>query len=74
MILTKFDLEFLRAVGISPASVECDEFSTDDPTLAFMLATGLRLTRENYLYVSYFGDPPELDAETEAELPGGISE
>jgi hypothetical protein len=39
-----------------------------------MLATGLRLTRENYLYVSYFGDPPELDAETEAELPGGISE
>jgi hypothetical protein len=69
MRLTRFDRLFLRAVGVSSAGLAVDKVSKDDPTLNFLLANGLALTRANYLAVEYFGNPPELDAEQESALP-----
>ena len=48
--------------------------STDtqaDPTLQMLKEYGLPVTRENYLYVAFMGNPPEepLDGEIEASLP-----
>jgi hypothetical protein len=40
-----------------------------NPVLRFMLKENVPLTRENYLQIAYLGDPPELDAEQEANLP-----
>jgi hypothetical protein len=44
--------------------------ASNDCVLDFMESKGLPMTRENYLYIAYFGCPPEeLGAELEAELP-----
>ena len=41
--------------------------------LDYMKKHNIPLTRENYLAIAYFGDPPdELDAEGEAEIPEEI--
>ena len=40
-----------------------------DYVLDFMKRHDVPLTRENYLQIAYMGDPPELDAEAEADLP-----
>jgi len=41
-----------------------------DCVLECMKRMGIPLTRENYLDVAYFGNPPDkLSAEEEAELP-----
>jgi hypothetical protein len=41
-----------------------------DAVLQKMKALGLPMTRENYLYLAYFGNSPgELGPEEEAELP-----
>jgi hypothetical protein len=41
-----------------------------DVVLEKMKALGLPMTRENYLYLAYLGNPPdELGPEEEAELP-----
>jgi hypothetical protein len=41
-----------------------------DAILDLMKRHNIPLTRENYLDIAYFGNPPEeLDAEAEAELP-----
>jgi hypothetical protein len=40
-----------------------------DPVLALMRHYGIPVTRENYLELAYMGDVPELDAESEANLP-----
>ena len=40
-----------------------------DLVLAYMKAKGIKLTRKNWLELSYFGNPPELDGELEAEIP-----
>src|ERR1700735_3781425 len=41
-----------------------------NPTLEFLRAHKLALTRENYLYIAHWGHPPaELDGETKAEIP-----
>jgi hypothetical protein len=40
-----------------------------NPTLEFLKANNIPVTRENYLAVEYLGNPPELDAEQEAALP-----
>jgi hypothetical protein len=43
---------------------------TTDPTLRFLREHNLPLTRANYLYIAYMGNPPEeLDPEVEASLP-----
>lgn len=40
-----------------------------------MVQLGLEMTRENYLHLAYFGNPPvELDAEVEADLPEEFQE
>jgi hypothetical protein len=39
-----------------------------DHTLKYMKANGIKLTRKNGLDLNYFGDPPELDDELEAEI------
>jgi len=36
-----------------------------NPTIQFMVANGIPLTRESYLYIEYFGNPPLEDAEVE---------
>lgn len=38
-----------------------------DPTLEFLKANNLELTRENYLHVAYMGQPP--DSIEEIDLP-----
>ena len=41
-----------------------------DAILDLMKRRNIPLTRENYLDIAYFGNPPqELDAEAEAEFP-----
>lgn len=40
-----------------------------DHTLEHMKANGIKLTRKNWLDLNYFGNPPELNAELEAEIP-----
>src|SRR5258706_14478864 len=41
-----------------------------DPIVGKMRALGLEMTRNNYLHLAYFGQPPdELDAEQEAAIP-----
>jgi hypothetical protein len=43
---------------------------SDDFVLAYMRKHNIKLTRQNYLDLSYLGDPPEhLDAEFEVMLP-----
>jgi hypothetical protein len=39
-----------------------------DCILKFMVEKGVPLTKENYVEIAYMGNPPELDAEIEAEL------
>jgi hypothetical protein len=74
MTFSKFDLKFLKSVGIRADDISLDTDS-HDPTLEFLKANGLPLTRENYLYVAYLGNPPkELDAESEANLPDGLGQ
>ena len=41
-----------------------------DPTVQWMIAHKIPLTRESYLYVEYFGNPPTEDAEV--EIPAEI--
>jgi len=44
--------------------------ASNDCVLDFMESKGLPMTRENYLYIAYFGQPPEeLDPEEEAQIP-----
>jgi len=44
-----------------------------DHVLEYMKKRGIPITRENYLFWNFLGDPPdELDAELEAELPEEI--
>jgi hypothetical protein len=43
-----------------------------DCVLEWMKANDVPLTRENYLYVAYMGDVPDLDAEGESMLPPEI--
>jgi hypothetical protein len=70
---TASDRRFLKSVGIS-SQPTCDESSTtQNPTLDFLQANGVPLTRENYLAVAYLGNPPN-DAEPDAELPDSDSE
>lgn len=41
-----------------------------DCVLEYMKGMGVALTRENYLEITYFGNPPEqLSAEEESMLP-----
>jgi hypothetical protein len=41
------------------------------PVLRYMYDHNMPLTRENFLSLAYFGNPPELlGVEEEAELPG----
>ena len=41
-----------------------------DGIITMMQKNGIELTRENYLELAYFGEPPdELSAEEEADLP-----
>ena len=57
-----------------PTKPEGESSNTPDPTLEFLKANNLPLTRENYLYVEYMGNPPkELDAEGEAALPAEVT-
>lgn len=39
-----------------------------NPTIQLMKEHDIPLTWQNFLAVEYFGTPPELDAEVEAEL------
>ena len=39
------------------------------PVLNHMYQMRIPLTRENYLDLTYMGNPPELDAEGESEIP-----
>lgn len=45
-----------------------------NPTVQFMVANGIPLTRESYLQIAYMGNPPKepLDAEVLAEIPAEI--
>jgi hypothetical protein len=43
-----------------------------DIVLDWMKKNDVPLTRENYLYVAYMGDEPDLDAEGESMLPPEI--
>jgi hypothetical protein len=45
---------------------------SQDATLELMKTYSIPLTRENYLEVAYFGNPPEMTAELEAMLPDEI--
>jgi hypothetical protein len=47
------------------------EKNMKNPTIQFMVANGVALTRESYLQIAYMGNPPKepLDAEIEAEIP-----
>jgi hypothetical protein len=46
---------------------------TDDMVLRLMIEKGVPLTRENYLHIAYWGNPPEeIGGEIEAEIPWGI--
>lgn len=48
---------------------------TDDMVLRWMIEKGVPLTRENYLYMAYFGTPPEeIGGEIEASIPKEIGE
>ncbi len=41
-----------------------------DPVQQKLKALGLDMTRQNYLHLAFFGNPPvDLDAEVEADLP-----
>ena len=43
---------------------------SDDPVVQQLLKLRLPVTRENYIELAYFGEPPkELGVEQEAELP-----
>jgi hypothetical protein len=59
----------LQLIELAVEKVLSPTPTVDNPTLDFLKAEGLPLNRENYLHVAYLGDPPELDAEREAELP-----
>ena len=76
MTLTAQDRQFLRDCGIAPWTPRRRRSrSSGDPTLDFLKANGLALTRENYFTVAYFGAPPkDLDAESEANLPGELGQ
>ena len=37
--------------------------------VAWLKANGFKLTRKNWLALNYYGNPPELDGEHEAEIP-----
>lgn len=39
-----------------------------DSVLRLMVKLQIPIKRDSYLNISHLGDPPELDAETEAEL------
>ena len=39
------------------------------PTLALLEESDAELTRENFLNLAFFGNPPSLSAEEEADLP-----
>ena len=39
-----------------------------DSVLRLMVKLQIPINRDSYLNISHLGDPPELDAETEAEL------
>ena len=41
----------------------------DDETIRHLKRLGIPVTRENYLELAYFGDPPPPSAELEASLP-----
>jgi hypothetical protein len=46
---------------------------TNDCVLALMKRKGVPLTRENYLDIAYWGNPPdEIGGEIEAEIPWEI--
>lgn len=48
---------------------------TDDIVLQWMIEKGVPLTRENYLYMAFFGTPPdEIGGEIEASIPKEIGE
>lgn len=43
---------------------------SDDPVVRELRKLGIPVTRENYIELAYFGEPPkELGVEQEAELP-----
>lgn len=42
---------------------------TKDSVIEFMEQNKIVMTRENYSAIAYFGNPPELDAEAEMDLP-----
>jgi hypothetical protein len=44
--------------------------TSDDPVLHIMLQDGVPITRQHYIHLAYFGDPPKpWTREHEAELP-----
>ena len=43
-----------------------------DYVLEWMKKNDVPLTQENYLYVAYMGDVPDLDAESDSMLPPEI--
>jgi hypothetical protein len=46
---------------------------TDDMVLRLMVEKGVPLTRQNYLDIAYWGNPPEeIGGEIEAEIPWEI--
>jgi hypothetical protein len=48
---------------------------TMNHTIAWMQKNGIEVTRENYLFHAYLGDPPEvLGPEEEADLPEELRE
>ncbi len=82
-MFTKSDLTFLKAVGVATkrlrmvreAGLECVQIFEPpiplDGTLRLLAKLGIPATRENYLLLTFVGNPPEepLDGEIEAQLP-----
>lgn len=61
----------MHSVGWKAGSEMARIIKEITPTVAAMEAAGAEMTRENFLYWAFAGNPPdgELDAEIEAELP-----
>jgi hypothetical protein len=69
MTFSKFDLDFLKSVGIRADDMPLDDerLAQPDGTIRLLEEYGIPVTRENYLDLAFAGNPPEepLDGEIE---------
>jgi hypothetical protein len=69
MTFNKFDLDFLKSIGIRADDTPLDDerLAQPDGTIRLLEEYGIPVTRENYLDLAFAGNPPEepLDGEIE---------